>query len=324
MGLNHYAINQIVGGKMVPAGGRFRFGQSGTFKVASELLKHRPRPNAKVEFDLGADRKIFDAFLREAAGHSPESVLIDPALAAAFHARARKLGVHASSADINRRIFNIRKNKARYAAHGIVLPKATMTAQQESIVPRYAHIIEFSLARLHSRYGVSIDDILIDPELAAEYERMAHTAAPELTPVQLRLAALYIRKTRYIQKANAEDIQAMNAERIESAFNTLGALDRVNRLDLKPGGGLVELLEDNRHLYISRNEDLPAAVHQMASGATLQFMANDFWTPDPNRLIVRVLPGDHFQKRPLSQWQLKLISEKHPVFNWPVKPVKAA
>lgn len=324
MGLNHYAINQVVGGKMVPAAGRFRFGHSGAFKVASELLKHRPRPRAKVEFDLEADRKIFDAFLLEASGHSPETVLIDPALAAAFHARARKLGVHASSADINRRILNIRKNKARYAAHGLVLPKATAIVPQESIVPRYAHIIEFSLARLHSRYGVSIDDILIDPELAAEYEQMAHAAAPELSPVQLRLAALYIRKTRYIEKAKADDIQALNTAKIEVAFETLGTLDHARGIELKPGAGLVELLEDNRHLYISRNDDLPAVVHQMASGATLQFMANDFWTPDPRRLVVRVLRGAEFQQRPVSQWQLKLISEKHPVFNWPVKPVKAA
>jgi hypothetical protein len=226
--------------------------------------------------------------------------------------------VHASDADLNRRLLNIRKNKARYSKHGIVIPPATKVTPHPSVVPRYAHVIEFSLARLHSRYGVSIDDILINPELAAEYEAMASAAAPGLSSLELRLAALYIRKTRFIASKDAGIVQSLDPERLESAFVDVGSLNSLKPSAVPGGEGMVEILEHNRHLYISRNEDLRAAVDQIASPSSLGFMSNEFWHPNPADLQIRVFAGRQFLKVSLSQWQLKLISEKKPVFNWPV------
>lgn len=313
MALNHYLINQTVGGKMVPSRGRFRFGRFHLPGVVGEMLKHRPRPNAKVVFDVDADRKVYEAFLKVADGASAETVLLDQALVSKFHAAARKLGFHASAADLNRRLLNIRKNPARYKKHGLILPDSTNIVPHPSVVPQYAHVIEFSLARLRSRYGVTIDDILIDPELAREYEEMARTAAPDLSSFDLRLAALYIRKTRYIAKQNEELIDSLDTTAIEPAFVPV-----TPALELKPQPGLIELLENQQYLYISRNENLRAAIDQITSESSLSFMANEFWRPRKEALTIRVYAGEKFLKVPVSQWQLKLISEKRPVFNWPV------
>lgn len=313
MVLNHYAINQTVRGEMVPTGRAPCFGRLALPAVVGEMLKHRPRPRARVVFDLTTDKMVFDAFLTVADEASPESLLLDPALAKRFHAAARKLGFHASAADMNRRLLNIRKNPARYKGYGLILPRSERAEPQPSIVPQYAHIIEFSLSRLHSRYGVSIDDILIDPALGDEYEKMVKEAAPDLTPVQLRLAALYIRKTRYIKKNNVELIESLDSATIEAAFAPVQRM-----VELKPEAGLIELLEDNRHLYISRNENLKSAVEQITSESSLHFMANEFWRPRRENLVVRVLAGEKFLEVPVSQWQLKLITDKKPVFNWPM------
>lgn len=312
MALNHYAINKIMGGQMVHAG-RMRFGRLGLGAVVGGMLKHRPRPNARVAFDIDADRVVHEAFVRTHCGASAESVLIDTSLAARFHSAARRLGLHASAADLNRRLLNLRKNPGRYKKFGLILPPATQTTPEPSIVPRYAHVIEFSLARLRLRYGVSIDDILIDPELGEEYERMVRSAAPSLTPREMRLAALYIRKTRYIAKQRAALIDSLDTVKIEDAF---ADVRDASALDAREG--LVELLEDGRHLYISHNEDVRASAEQLTSESSLAFMANDFWQPKRGSLQVRVFLGHDFLTVPVAHWQLKLISDKKPVFNWPV------
>ncbi len=255
MGLNHYLINQTVQGKMVP-GSRPGFGQFGVLGLAANMLKFQPRPKAKVEFDIESDRQVFNAFLKVFDGASAESVLLDRTLAARFHSTARKMGLHAPAADMNRRLINIRKNPARYKKHGIILPPATRIEAHPSIVPRYAHVIEFSLARLHSRYGVSIDDILIDPDLGLEYETMVLSAAPGLSPLEIRLAALYIRKTRYISKSREELVQSLPTEAIESAFHEVGSAVAMDLAAVPTGEGVIEVLDANKHLYISRSEDL--------------------------------------------------------------------
>ncbi len=57
---------------------------------------------------------------------------------------------------------------------------------------------------------------------------------------------------------------------------------------------------------------------QITSESSLKFMANDFWQPKRESLLVRVFAGRQFLGTKVSEWQLKLISEKKPVFNWPV------
>lgn len=317
MSLNHYAINQVIQGRMVP-GGRMRFGASGVLGVVGNMLKHRPRPNQKVKFDLASDRVIYDAFLKTWRKHSPEALLLDDELGDEFRRVAKKMGFPGTGADANRRLINIRKNPARYREHGLILPDAEVTEPQPSIVPKYAHIIEFSLARIHSQYGITIDDILIDPEADRQYQEMARAFAPELGPRQLRLAALYIRKTRYIKKKDATIIESLPTEQIEAKFTNLGTLDRVRAQDVAPAAGIVELLEDGRHLYISHTSDLHAAVQGVASESTLRFMGGPFWQPKPDHLLVRTFAGEEFLHIRLTQWQLRLIQDKKPVFNWPV------
>lgn len=317
MSLNHYAINQIVGGKMV-AGVRTRFGQFGLPSIVNSVLKNRPRPRAHVAIDLGSDRIVEKAFRATFDGHSAESLLLDKSLSSKFHAEARRLGFHASTADLNRRLINIRKNPARYSKQGIELPKSTKVTPHPSIVPQYAHVVEFALSRLRYRYGVSIDDILIDPDLTDEYEKMVAIAAPQLSSLDMRLAALYVRKTRHVAKSSEELFKSLNVERIDNAFADLGVLTQLDTTALKDEAGIIEILENGRYLYISRNDHLRSSVEQIASNSSLVFMANDFWQPNPAKLSIRLLAGERFLNTPVSQWQLKLISEHKPVFNYPV------
>ena len=71
-----------------------------------------------------------------------------PIAGASFAKRCRQLGLDASDAFLNRRLLNIRKNIRWYEKHGISIPPATKSDTHPSIVPQYAHVIEFALVRL--------------------------------------------------------------------------------------------------------------------------------------------------------------------------------
>ena len=177
-------------------------------------------------------------------------------------------------------------------------------------------MIEFALSRLHSRYGISIDDILIDSDQAVEYEKMVHEAAPRLTSMQIRLAALYLRKTRSITKKDAHLVASLDPSKIEASLTNLGAVAEIR--PAPEGPGLIELLENDKPIYISRRRPESRGQRNLQRPLAA-FMANDFWTPDPERLVVRIFEGDRFLKASISNWQLRLISVRNPVFNWPVR-----
>jgi len=317
MPLNYYAINKVLGGTMVPTQ-RHSFGGFGTLRVVGEMLRNRPRKPKHVPFDYQMDALVAKAFEDVRDGRAPERVLWDTKLASRFHVEARRLGVHAPSSQLDRRLINIRKNKARYLKHGISLSETTVIDTQPSIVPEYAHVLEFALVRLRNRYGASIDDILLEPELAQEYEKLTRTVANRLTSTEIRLGALYIRKTRHVAKNELPLFDEMNADEIEEKFEDLGTLSRITANDVPAEEGLLEVLENKNYLYISRNDNLRSVVKELVEGQSLALVSNHFWTPRRDSIDVRIYRGARFDELGLQRWQLKLIRERNPVFNWPV------
>jgi len=318
MALNHYAINKIIGGRMV-AGGRNRFGHLSLLGVVGNALKHRPCKETTKSFDLEDDTAILRAFRAVSGGRSPEDLVIRESLARKFHAEARRRGVEATAAQLNRRLINIRKNPARYRELGLVIPKAKKHPNDDVADWKYAHVVEFALSKLRLRYNVSIDDIvLIDPALRREFDSIVKVGAPELDPLAARLMALYIRKSRFIQKNKEKFIDSLRSDKIQAEFTHLGTIDGLDPKDAPKSEGLIEIVEDNRYLYISQNANLHESVEQIVSPQSLQMISNDFWQPDPKRIDIRVLPGNEFMHVSFNDWQKKLIAEEKPVFNYSV------
>lgn len=303
------------------AGSRQRFGNFGIMGTVGSILGRKPRRAKAVEFDYDMDRRVAAAFEAVRGGYSTDRILWDEKLARRFHLEAKKLGLHAPAAQLNRRLITIRKNPTRFRKHGIELSPFTVLDPQPSVVPQYAHVLEFSLVKLKFRYGASIDDILLDPDLVEEYQRLAREAAPQLTNIELRLGALYVRKTRHLKKDEAKLFEGLDPVRLESELQDLGNLENAQADKAPAGTGLIEVLENDRYLYISRNENLRATIHQLLSGPTLKLMANQFWSPKSSSIRLRIFDGKMFQGTSVARWQLKLIHEKAPVFNWPVSEV---
>jgi hypothetical protein len=130
--------------------------------------------------------KLVEAFDATCRGFSPDRVVADPELNSAFIAEANQLGLVGSTATLNRSLINLRKQGD--------LPgrKSKRTSFPDEGDYRFA--AEMAIRFLERRDGISLDSIICDPALAAEFDSIAAKLAPGYSPLQYRWAALNLRK----------------------------------------------------------------------------------------------------------------------------------
>lgn len=318
--INYYAIGRILGAKLRPIK-HARFGNFPLLETTAEILRAKYGPSRRdaPKFSYDQDRLVVQAFEDVREGASPDSILWDGALAERFYRRCRELGLDAPDAYLGRRLINVRKNSPRYKKHGIEIAPTTRSEPHPSIVPQYAHTIEFGLVKLRYRYGASIDDILIDPALGSQLEELTSQIAPGLTSQDLRLGALYIRKTRFIQKSDIDKVMALDIRAVEAAWGGAVAVAAARPEQAPPSPGLISIRENERHLYVSRNENLRAAVAQIRTGRAFEIMSNGFWSPDLETITVQFAAGEKIGGVGIGVWERRLIHDLEPVFNWPME-----
>ena len=318
--VNQYAISKSLGSRMTSVK-RARFGNFGLLATTAEALRARQASNASravPSFSYKEDRLVVQAFEGVRGGLAPDAILWDRSLALAFAKRCRQLGLDAPDAFLNRRLLNIRKNIRRYEKQGISIAPATKSDTHPSIVPQYAHVIEFALVRLRYRYGASIDEILLDPNLGEQFEQMALELAPDLSNKDLRLGALYIRKTRHFEKKDSASIEGLDLEIVEKALSKPVSLAAVDPANMPSSTGLLELKEEGRYLYISRNNNIRPAADQMRSGSAFGLVANGFWTPRLDKITLQFVAGASVADIKIDVWEKRLIRDREPIFNWPI------
>jgi site-specific DNA-methyltransferase (adenine-specific) len=146
--------------------------------------------------------RIAQAYLEVREGYSIDRVVADPELDRRFLRRCRELGLAGTDFELNWRLFNGRKNKWLTD-----LPKT------KNYTPSRKDEFEFSSeiairyvqerVEAREREQVSLDKIICDPDLAAEFDRIAAQLAPGFSPLDYRWVALGVRKAagRYASKA---------------------------------------------------------------------------------------------------------------------------
>ncbi|MEX0718814.1 MAG: hypothetical protein WD066_19635 [Planctomycetaceae bacterium] len=328
--LNQYELSKTLGSRITPVQ-EVRFGATGLLRTVAEGLKAHERlqqsDEKDVDFGYEDDRTIVQAFedIRGTPPDNapPDALLWDPKLAAEFVRRCRELGFDAPEAAIKRRVLNVRKNKSRYAKKGIFLSPTTKKETLPSISPMYIPSVEFALVSLRYRTGASIDEILLEPRLANGLEELVHRSVPTLSGEQIRLAALNIRKSRFIRKADRKEVGSLDITGLEAK---LSAPIVVNELDidtLPDDPGLIELDEATRHLYVCRSESIRAAATQLANGVAFSIVDGRFWHPDLERIALRYVVGRDVGGFSMQKWEHRLLQVFKPVFNWPIQRTAA-
>lgn len=316
--LNQYAISQILGSTIAPIRSPL-FGGFSLLAVSADAIRAKASlSRGPAAFSVDDDKRIVAAFEGVREGLGTDVILWNKAVAQAFHEESYQLGVTLPPAAASRRLIRIRKDPRFFKERGVVIQPATVSSPHESVVPQFAHAIEFALVRLKYRHGASIDDVLIDPLLADEFENLAAAMAPGLSSIDLRLGALYIRKTRHFTKADKPKLQSLNPLEIEDQWSSPVPVRHADEVEAESTPGLIELREASRVLYVSRNQSLQPTLEQLATGRAIELMADHFWHPNLDDITVRLIGRDRINGETAHNWELRLISFSKPVFNWPL------
>jgi hypothetical protein len=322
--LNQYALSQSLGSRMRPVKAP-QFGNFGLLPTTVECLQAREsqgQSNCTAHFSYAEDKVAVQAFEAVRQGMAPDAILWNKELSRAFCQRCRELGLDAPDAFLARRLINVRKNKGRYEKHGIHILPATVSDPHHSVLPQFAHAIEFALVKLRFRYGASIDDILLDPFLSDHFEKLALGVAPQLSSQDVRLGALSLRKSRFLRKDDQTEA-TLDLANLDASCSAPVPLSEVDESEVPATPGLIELREGLRFLYISRNESLRPTVHQFLSGNAFSIMESNFWEPRLDDITLQYVVGEKCQGVSMNKWERRLIQAKEPVFNWPMQRTAA-
>lgn len=322
--LNHYSLSKILGSKMKPTHADSTFGNFGLLETAASakraLLEWTPS-HGRQRFSDEFDRAVATAFEDARNGASPDALLWDRQVISEFISRCRRAGLDHEEAALKRRILTIRKNSTRYKKKGIELSKTTRNETRPSIVAQYGHVVEFALVKMRYRHGASIDEILLEPGLGNEFEKLTLQILPEFQPEDVRLAALTIRKSRNLKKADREVVVNLDTTVLDEQISSV----RLSEIDLgkvPESAGLIEIVEPHRSLYVARKPHLRATIEQFRDASAFCIVAGGFWTPDPGSIDLRIIAADKSDRVAgigLGKWEQRLIHDLQPVFNWPIQ-----
>jgi hypothetical protein len=313
-GLNQFLISNVLGSTMVP-GRRHPFGHFGALSNVAEMLKSREALEPSTSGMTAADdHSIAAAFEDVRHGLSPDRLLADPELTEKFLKRCRAYGVTAPAGEINRRLLRFRKSPPK----GVKLKKTSVRAESHNH-GAYLFAAELASRQLQYRYGASIDDILAEPLIGAEFDRMASEIAPGRSPVEYRLAALYVRKVmRVCETDDLGQFAKADVAEIDVKLHQLGSLAEITdeSVPAEPGiFALTEVAATSRDLYITKNPDLRLGIAPFRNPHVFDVLGNHLWVPDLGRIQVQVFRGEKFKGLALRIWELKLIQQRSPIFN---------
>jgi hypothetical protein len=295
-----FTISSIFGAEIVGPfqSGHGQIGSLADMQKAIDASAATEPPAALHKHEKADIHIVKGAFLelREARGDrgSPDLYVADPDRNAAFLSACRKAGLQASAYTLNKVLLNARKNS--------LLPD--LDSVRTSIeYDEFAFAVEFAAKDLDYRRGASIDDILCDPDLSAEFEAIARRIAPGHTLFEYRWAILSIRKAgRHSSKTDVRVPDLTEHMRLLK-----DPLDRVPETS-----GVYLLYEKARPLYAKGTEHLRHGIELHRQPQVIEAFKEKFWKPDLDSLVMRFA---QLPSKGLWVVERKIIEVNRPIFN---------
>ena len=172
---------------------------------------------------------VAEAFRLTHEGYSADRVVADPTLNEQFVAGCRKLGLVGEPRVWNTLLFRLRKSGK--LSHVPTVHRSTI---QWSDCDSYCFASEVAWqAMVLDGRANSIDEILCDPTLAEEFDRLASNLAPGFQPFEYRWVALMIRKQANVARSRAGLLDLGDRLQDPIMFSVLDA-----KADLSDGPGI--------------------------------------------------------------------------------------
>jgi predicted GIY-YIG superfamily endonuclease len=244
---------------------------------------------------------LIAAFDATCQGFSPDRVVADPELNSAFIAEAARLEITGSATELNRNLLNLRKQGD--------LPDRNSKRTSFSDEGDYRFAAEMAIRFLERRDGISLDAIICDPALAAEFDSFAAKLAPGYSPLQYRWAALNLRKMSRLKPELLARV----------APPTSVDLLQVNDIEIRcvpTEQGLYIFFTSNQVLYVGEAENLNKRLKKHFEHSDNKGLARWMWEfgTDDLRVEIQTLATNTATKvrRAL---ETELIRSRSPLFN---------
>lgn len=230
---------------------------------SKQRKKQNVKTSALLDFDEPAvattyatgkqlNEGIVEAFRKTSQGYSADRVVADPDLNREFLAECHRQGLTAEPAVLNRTLFRLRKSGKLQS-----IPTEQRTEFRWEETDDYLFASEIAWRQIHDQSGASIDDILCNPELVAQFDQIAAKFAPGFTSLQYRWAALKLRK---VQNAAGSRSTKLSKVRFPKSWSSHDD-EHLKELHGEPGLYMV-YGADSKPLYAGETFDLGKRLSQ--------------------------------------------------------------
>jgi site-specific DNA-methyltransferase (adenine-specific) len=252
---------------------------------------------------------IAQAYLETRAGYSTDRVIADPDMNRRFLHRCRELGLAGTDYELNWKLMRARKDR-----HLSRMPKT------RKYTPRSIDDFEFS-SEMAFRYvqqqvrwsqnrNVSLDTILCDPELAAQFDGIADKLAPGFSRLDYRWVALGVRKAAGRYWAKALDVTLPN-------FDLLGSVKSVKASRIPDEQGVYLFRCADEEVFVGHTDNLRTRVERHFDSSDKRGIPE--WLYDPGRKSIQLAlaPLPHVTTPTARKLiELKAVAAYTPLFNY--------
>lgn len=219
----------------------------------STASRQKKKPNERfdsglLDFDgLHDAGLLIEAYAQTNDGYSVDRLVADPILNSEFQSVCDVLGVEGTEAQRNRALFRLRKSGKLARASVVTDRRTNINWQQAS---RYIFASEIAWRKLFDNYQRSIDEILCDPKLANEFDKIAKKFAPGFSSLDYRWGALKLRKAASVARGRAAKLRIRR-------FDSLAAIEDLAWNQIPNENGVYAIYDSSENcLYAGETKNL--------------------------------------------------------------------
>lgn len=251
---------------------------------------------------------IAQAYLEVRDGYSIDRVVADPEMNQQFLRRCRELGLTGSGFDLNWMLFNGRKNK--YFSD---LPKTkNYTASRKDEFEFSSEIaVRYVQEQVWEREArsISLDKIICDPDLAAEFDQIAAKLAPGFSPLDYRWVALGMRKAsgRYASRAKSVDLPK---------FEVLGQTRDVKASSIPAEQGLYLFRCEDESLFVGDTDNLRHRIERHFESGGEDGLPDWLYHRGSKAISLGIVPMPEVTSTSRKIVELGAVNRYRPLFNY--------
>lgn len=259
--------------------------------------------NRQLELTIAG---VVEAFAATHRGFSADRVVVDPELNAAFTTACRDMGLVGEPRSWNMLLFRLRK-----AGQLAAISTTERTLPDDADRDEFQFASEIAWQKLlEDERASSLDEILCDPDIAAEFDAIAQQFAPGFNSLVYRWAALKLRKQSHAARRRAAALSP------PTRFGKPLQLEEFDPRMVPSGTGVYLLGGRSRKLYVGEAVDLQKRLSRQFARNRCELWREhaDLYGIAPDKLSLWIRPVTARAGEMLA-WQACLVQRYKPCLN---------